>query len=153
MRPTRLALCSATLAALTSLIAPHPAEAAAPRVEFTKIHFDGPGPDRGGNKSLNGEYVVIKNTTRKAIDLEGWTLTDAARFKYTFAAVTLKAGKQVTIRSGQGKDTTTLYWNRKWYVWNNDKDTATLRDDRGRRVDVCSWKVTPRTSKGYTPCR
>ncbi|MDP9868239.1 hypothetical protein J2S55_007505 [Streptosporangium brasiliense] len=41
-----------------------------------KVYYDSPGSDLRSNASLNGEYVVIKNTTRTAIDLAGWTLRD-----------------------------------------------------------------------------
>lgn len=39
-----------------------------------------------------------------------------------------------------GRDTRTdLYKDRRHYVWNNDHDTATLRNDHGRFVDDYSW--------------
>ena len=39
-----------------------------------------------------------------------------------------------------GRDTRTdVFQDRRAYVWNNDYDTATLRNDRGRFVDDASW--------------
>lgn len=32
-----------------------------------------------------------------------------------------------------------MYQDRRAYVWNNDADTATLRNDRGRLVDETTW--------------
>lgn len=117
-----------------------PAQAAAPKVRIVKIYYDSPGPDRGGNASLNGEYVVLKNFGTAAVSLKGWTIRDKNGFRYTFKAFTLKRGKTVTLRTGKGKDTaTTMYWGRGWYVWNNDKDTAYLRDKAGRLVHSCSY--------------
>ncbi|WP_425489523.1 lamin tail domain-containing protein [Nonomuraea typhae] len=52
--------------------------------------------------------------------LEKWVLRDKNGFKNRFPRFTLGAGKSVTVRSGQGSDTsTTLSWGRSWYVWNN----------------------------------
>ena len=39
---------------------------ALPAIMISKVQFDSPGADRGGNTSLNAEYVVIKNTTRSS---------------------------------------------------------------------------------------
>ncbi|HEY9371022.1 lamin tail domain-containing protein [Streptomyces sp.] len=137
---TRLVPAAAAGVVATALVA-SPAQAATPAVMFTKVYYDSPGSDRGGNTSLNGEYVVVKNTTRKAIQMEQWVLRDKNGFKYRFPRFTLKPGKQVTVRSGQGKDSsTTLFWQRKWYVWNNTGDTAGIyRGSDLKRIDVCSW--------------
>ncbi|WP_326813975.1 MULTISPECIES: hypothetical protein [unclassified Streptomyces] len=32
-----------------------------------------------------------------------------------------------------------VYQDRRTYVWNNDHDTATLRDAHGRTIDSTSW--------------
>jgi hypothetical protein len=80
-------------------------------VQITKVYYDSPGSDRGGNTLLNSEYVVLKNTTTKAIAMESWILRDKTGYKYRFPKFTLKPGKTVTVRSGKGRDTTTtLYW-------------------------------------------
>lgn len=55
----------------------------------------------------------------------------------------LGAKKKLTIRSGQGSDgTTTVYWGRRAYVWNNDKDSAYVRNANGRLIDSCSYDST-----------
>ncbi|MGW2090285.1 lamin tail domain-containing protein [Streptomyces sp. NPDC001880] len=72
-----------------------------------------------------------------------WVLVDASNHKYTFGSYTLGKGKTVTIRTGKGKNTATnLYQNRGAYVWNNDKDTATLKKSNGSKVDSCSYNST-----------
>lgn len=140
----------AALAAGVVVVSPT-AYAAGPAVQITKIYYDSPGsPDFGGNSSLNGEYVQIKNTTKKAVSLTGWTVRDTTRrpdHVYTFGTFTLGAGKTVTLRTGKGKDTsTTRYWGRSGgtfaYIWNQDKDTAYLRDASGTLVDSCSYNST-----------
>jgi hypothetical protein len=41
---------------------------------------------------------------------------------------------------GSGSDTRrNLDWGQGYYVWNNDGDTATLRNSRGTTVDRCSY--------------
>ncbi|MEU3687515.1 lamin tail domain-containing protein [Streptomyces narbonensis] len=137
-----------TLAAVTAaaasgvLLLPSPAEAAG-SVHLYKIYYDSPGSDRGANSSLNAEYVQIRNTTGAAVNLRGWTVRDAANHKYTFGSFTLGKGKIVTVRTGRGTNTSAnVYQNRGWYVWNNDKDTATLRKPNGTWVDSCSYNST-----------
>ncbi|WP_226898920.1 lamin tail domain-containing protein [Nonomuraea phyllanthi] len=70
-----------------------------------------------------------------------WASARGARQKYRFPRFTLRPGKTVTVRSGQGTDTrTTLYWGRKWYVWNNDGDRASLyRGSDLKKIDACDW--------------
>ncbi|WP_433259425.1 lamin tail domain-containing protein (plasmid) [Streptosporangium sp. CA-135522] len=100
--------------------------------------------DRRSNASLNGEYVTIRNTTRTAIDLTGWSLRDKTGYVYTFGDdVLLAAGKRLTLRTGQGRDSaTTLYWGRRQYVWNNDTDAASLRRPDARLIDTCAYNST-----------
>ncbi|MCX5225975.1 lamin tail domain-containing protein [Streptomyces sp. NBC_00233] len=137
-----------TFAAVTAaaasgiLLLPTQAQAAG-SVHLYKIHYDSPGSDRGGNTSLNGEWVQIRNTTGAAVNLRGWTLTDAANHKYTFGNFVLGKGKIVTVRTGRGTNTSAnVYQNRGWYVWNNDRDTATLKKSNGTRIDTCSYNST-----------
>jgi len=140
-------LTAATLAAGALVVTP-PAQAAAPAVRIIKIYYDSPGsPDLGGNRSLNGEYIQLKNMTRRAINLKGWTVSDATKRKdhvYTFKNFVLRPGKIVTLRTGKGRDTsTTVYWGRSGgtyaYIWNQVRDTAYLRDPSGSLVDTCSY--------------
>ncbi|MFG3552690.1 lamin tail domain-containing protein [Streptomyces sp. NPDC047725] len=102
--------------------------------------YDSPGRDDRSNRSLNAEWVEITNNTRRAVDLAGWTLRDEAGPRYTFHGYRIEGRSTVRIHTGQGRDTRTdVYQDRRDYVWNNDSDTATLRNDRGRFVDDESW--------------
>ncbi|MFI1963750.1 lamin tail domain-containing protein [Streptomyces pathocidini] len=121
------------------LLLPVQAQAAG-SVYLSKVYYDSPGSDTGGNASLNGEYVQIKNSTSRGVNLKGWTLTDAQKHKYTFGTYTLGAGKTVTVKTGKGTNTSsTRYQGRTWYVWNNTSDKATLRKPAGTTVDTCSY--------------
>ncbi|MFH8804900.1 lamin tail domain-containing protein [Streptomyces sp. NPDC017936] len=139
----RLAAASLAAGALVSL-ASLPASAddhrARPKVEISNVQYDSPGRDDRSNRSLNREWVELTNTTRNAVNLDGWTLKDRSGHTYTFDHYRLAGRATVRIHTGEGRDTRTdLYQGRRNYVWNNDSDTATLRNDRGRFIDDYSW--------------
>ncbi|MDT3399804.1 lamin tail domain-containing protein [Streptomyces sp. B1866] len=144
MTHTRTFTAAALVAAAAVGMVLLPAQAqAAGSVHLHKIYYDSPGSDTRSNASLNGEYVQIKNSTSRGVSLRGWTLTDAANHRYTFGAYTLGAGRTVTVHTGKGRNTTAhLYQGRSAYVWNNDRDTATLRRSSGSTVDRCSYNST-----------
>ncbi|WP_066360399.1 lamin tail domain-containing protein [Herbidospora mongoliensis] len=145
----RVLMVALLATASTTALLSAPAQAKAPAVQITKIYYNSPGsPDNGANGSLNGEYIQLKNITKKAVSLKGWTVRDATKAPdhiYTFAAFTLKPGKTVTLRTGVGKDTaTTRYWGRSGggtfaYIWNQASDTGYLRNASGKLVDSCAY--------------
>ncbi|MCC0100619.1 lamin tail domain-containing protein [Streptomyces flavotricini] len=109
-----------------------------PRVEIGRVQADSPGRDDHTNRSLDNEWVEITNTTRDAVNLRGWTLRDADGNRYRFDNTRINA--RATIRIHTGHHTRTdLFQNRRDYIWGNQGDTATLRDDRGRTVETESW--------------
>jgi hypothetical protein len=109
-------------------------------VRIAGVQYDSPGTDRGGNRSLNAEWVRIKNFGSRPKALGGWTLRDLAGHVYRFEKFRLGAGKSVKVHSGRGSDTAAhVYWGRRWYVWNNDGDKATLKNAAGRVVSVKRW--------------
>ncbi|MFJ9025979.1 lamin tail domain-containing protein [Streptomyces sp. NPDC102259] len=128
-----------SVAALPATAADH-ARPSRPVVEISKVQYDSPGRDTRSNRSLNSEWVELTNTTRNAVNLDGWTLTDESGHTYAFDHYRLAGRATVRIHTGEGRDTRTdLYQDRRAYVWNNDRDTATLRNDHGRFVDDESW--------------
>lgn len=136
-----MSLATALALSCAAVALPGAATAATPPIKITKIYFDSPGADRGGNKSLNAEYVRITNTTTKARSLKGWTLKDKQGFTYRFPTFTLKAKASVYVHTGKGTATAShRYYNRGWYVWNNTGDTAYLRDSRGVLRDSLAFK-------------
>ena len=116
-----------------------PAQAAF-RVQISEIYYNSPGPDHGSNTSLNAEWVQLHNTSRSKITLTGWTVRDRAGHVFKFATYTLGAHSYVKIHTGKGRRSQSdRYWGLSWYVWNNNGDKATLRDNHGNRIDRCSY--------------
>ncbi len=142
----RLAAVTLTVASLTALpltFAASSGAATTPAVKISYVSFDSPGSDKGGNTSLNAEYVRITNTTSTARNLTGWTLRDRSNHVYTFPTFTLGAQATVTVHTGKGTATSAhRYYNSGWYIWNNTGDTAYLRDSRGATLHTCSWTTT-----------
>ncbi|CAL9435506.1 MULTISPECIES: lamin tail domain-containing protein [Streptomyces] len=150
MRPVRLraalpALAGAAL--LTGTLLSTPAQAAG-GVKIHHVWFDSPGTDNRSNKSLNGEWVQLKNTSSQAVSLKGWVLKDASNHKYVFPNIKIGAGKYLKIHTGSGTNTASdRYQGRRAYVWNNDKDTATLTKAGGGKVASCSWTTRDPSDK------
>lgn len=116
-------------------------------ITIDSIRFGPSGDDDGSNASLNGEYLVIENTAGRAVQLEGWTIRDADRHVYTCPRLRLGPGKKVRLHTGAGDDgRQNIYWGQDNYVWNNDGDRATLKDEGGHRVDVCSYSGSGSTA-------
>jgi len=94
--------------------------------------------------------VILKNTSTTARSLTGWTVRDANGYVYKFGTFSLGAGKSVVLRTGKGTNSsTTRYWGRSWYVWNNTGDKAYLRNASGTSMDYCAWTST---GSGYKNC-
>lgn len=140
----RLAAASLAAAAVVGAVA-LPASAAdrtpdRPKVEISAVQYDAPGRDTRTNRSLNKEWVELTNTTRRAVNLDGWTLSDADGHTYTFDHYRLAGRATVRIHTGEGRDARTdLYQDRRRHIWDNRSDAATLRNDHDRIVDKTSW--------------
>ncbi|CAM5495896.1 MULTISPECIES: lamin tail domain-containing protein [Streptomyces] len=105
------------------------------------VQADSPGRDDGSNRSLNAEWVTVKNTSRRAVNLDNWTLTSERTHKtYRFHHLRLAGHQEVRVHTGHGRDTwRDVFQNRRDYVWDNHRDTATLRNDHHRVVDTKHW--------------
>ena len=126
------------------------AQAAVYRMQIHEIYYNSPGPDHGGNSSLNHEWVQLHNNSGSAISLADWTLRDKAGHGFRFGSYTIKPHGYVTIHTGKGVGTqTNRYWNHSWYIWNNTGDTAILENQHGTVIDRCSYQGT---SQGYAYC-
>ena len=109
-------------------------------IKINRINFDSPGSDTGSNSSRNAEWIRIKNTGSQTRSLNGWTIRDATNHVYRFQSFTLGAGATVTLHTGSGSNRYGhRYWNQGNYVWNNDGDTARLRNSGGTLIDRCSY--------------
>jgi hypothetical protein len=109
-------------------------------IRIVKIYFDSPGADTGSNSSLNAEWIRLKNTGSTGRYLTGWTIRDTSGHVYRFGTYRLRAGYTVTVHTGSGTNTRlNRYWRLDYYVWNNDGDTARLKNSGGTLIDKCSY--------------
>jgi hypothetical protein len=84
--------------------------------------------------------VELTNTTRRTVNLDGWTLKNEDGHPYTFDHYRLEGRATVRVHTGEGRESDSdLYMDRRNYVWDNHSDTATLRNDHGRFIDDASW--------------
>jgi len=101
-------------------------------VAITAANFEAASPEK---ENLNEEWVEISNSGTSDASLAGWSLEDGQNHTYSFPEINLAAGASVKVHSGSGTDTAKdLFWNRSSAVWNNDGDTATLKDAAGNVV-------------------
>ncbi|SEB97081.1 Lamin Tail Domain [Streptomyces misionensis] len=108
-------------------------------VYISGVRYDSTGRGARSNAALNQQWVAVSNESRRAVDLNGWTLSDAAGRTFTFRHYSLGAHATVRVHTGVGRDTRTdLYQDRRSEVWRK-ADRAKLRDDRGRLVDEIAW--------------
>lgn len=104
-----------------------------------QVQHDGPGRDDRSNRSLNAEWVEVKNTGRRTVNLRGFTLTDKQGTRYRFEGLRLDGRSSVKVHTGKGRDSShDVYQDRRNHVWDG-RDTATLRNDRGHVIDTRSW--------------
>lgn len=113
--------------------------------KITTLHADAKGDDRF---NLNGEYVRVANLEERPMNFKGFRISDCYGHTYSFPSAILLPGHTALLFTGQGKDLldprdqVKLYWNSDWPIWNNEGDTAFLRDPEGRLVD--SFEYRPR---------
>jgi hypothetical protein len=118
-----------------------PAEAATPPLRFHGAQYDSPGSDTRSATSLNNEWVSLVNSGSAAVNLNHYTIRDKANHVYTFGNVSIAGkGGRLWLHTGKGTNSTAnRYWGSGNYIWNNDGDTAYLRNASGKAVDNCSW--------------
>lgn len=142
MRRAVVSAIVAIMAVATSVLVAAPASAAGGVIIY-RAYYNSPGSDTGGNASINGEYVMLRNTSTVAKVVTGWTLRDKQNHVYKFPTTRINPGQYLTVRTGRGTNTAvTRYWGSSWYIWNNTGDTAYLRTPTGGLVDSCSWGST-----------
>ena len=109
------------------------------QVVLGAVQYDSPGRDNRTAASLNAEWVTVVNTGRQAVNLSGWTLSDADHHSYRFTHLRLAGHASARVHTGTGRDTATnVYQDRRVHVWDS-RDTATLRDNHNRVADTKSW--------------
>jgi hypothetical protein len=148
---TRVALAAVVALALLAGAAPGRTDRvqAAGCITIYRIYYNSPGTDDGSNTSLNGEWIRLYNGCSTGKSLTSWTIKDAAGHTYTFGSYTLRAYHYVRIHTGKGTNISTdRYWGRSAYIWNNDKDTAYLRNAVKTLKDSCAYN-NPSASAVY----
>jgi lamin tail-like protein len=135
------ALAAAAVTVAAAVVAPLPASAAS-SVLLTGIQYDPAGPDTRTNAHLNLEYVSIRNSSTRAVNLAGWRIRDAANHTYVFPRGYVLPGRTTAVvHTGKGRNTSVhLYWGSGNYIWNNTGDTARLQTPLNKTVDTCSYK-------------
>ncbi|MGW3141058.1 lamin tail domain-containing protein [Streptomyces sp. NPDC001139] len=127
-------------AALPAAADAQPGRAYHGSVFISAVHHASPWRDGRSNRSLNQEWADVTNDSRRAVNLDHWTLSDRDGHTYTFHHVLLQGRSTVRVHTGLGRDSRSdVYQDRRGFVWDKDFDTATLRDERGRLVDETSW--------------
>lgn len=103
------------------------------------IQYDSPGRDDRSNRSLNAEWVTVRNTGRTPVNIKGWSLSDKSGHTYRFGNLRLAGHSKIRVHTGNGHDNRwDVYQDRRNYVWDH-RDTATLRNDHRRVVDQVRW--------------
>ena len=133
-------------------------------MEIRRVQFDPFGEDTGSNRHLNREYIYLVNTGNNAKQLRGWKVFDRDRdHVYRFTSVLLDPGDTIRLRTGRGSFDGApacekgkpcpenahynFYWGLEEYVWDNDGDVATLRNDEGAVVDRCRYTAAVSSPK------
>ncbi|MCU1613501.1 MAG: hypothetical protein JWO98_1041 [Frankiales bacterium] len=145
----RLGIVAASVAvALATVFSVSSPAQAATAVKISGIYYNSPGNDTRSNTSLNAEYVNLQNLTRSTQVITNWTIRDVAGHVYKFPTTSIPAGRTITLRTGKGANsTTTRYWQQTNYIWNNDRDTAYLRNAAGASVYTCAYNSTAASYK------
>lgn len=146
----KLSLAAAIVAGMLMSVLPATQAEALASIQIGRMQYDAPGTDT--TKTLNGEYIELKNISNHAVVMTGWTVRDKANHVYKFGTFTLASKRAVTLFTGAGKNTAGhRYWGSGWFIWNNAKpgDTAVVRTAGGGPVDTCAY---PGGAPGYKKC-
>jgi hypothetical protein len=99
------------------------------------------------SKTLKGEMVNLLNQSASTLSLTGWVVKNSANIKHKLDGASIPAGATLRVRTGKGTNSTTdRYWGRSQQVWNNTKDTATLKSG-SLTVSTCSYNNGSKSSK------
>jgi competence protein ComEC len=103
-------------------------------VQITGIFYDGAGSQEPD------EYVDIQNQESFSIQLQGWTLRDAASHIYTFPNYVMQSGQVCRVYTNQNHpEWCGFNYGSGSAIWNNSGDTAYLRDGNGTLIDTYTY--------------
>lgn len=114
------------------IVIPH-IQTSAAAISISATQFDAPGDDR---QNLNGEWIQITNSGQNSAGMTGWMIfDDSGRQIYEFPSFALNPGSSVKVFTGKGSNSPAeLYMERGSPIWNNNGDTAILKDASGRVI-------------------
>lgn len=146
MPVTRRACAVLAAAALATTVCATAAEAAPSPLVFARFQADAGGSrvkDTAAN--VNGEWIQVRNTTGRAIDVTGYTIRDAHNNRFVFPrGSVIGARATVTVYTGKGANGGgRFYWKQGFHKWNNTGDTAILLTPRGARLAACTYRKNP----------
>ncbi|HLC78195.1 MAG TPA: thermonuclease family protein [Candidatus Nanoarchaeia archaeon] len=82
---------------------------------------------------VENQEILIGNKCDFTCKLDGWTIKDEGRKKYTFENYTLDGELKIVV--GKGDNTrSTLYWGQEDYVWTQKGDSLFIRDENNKLV-------------------
>lgn len=143
-------------------------------VEVTegKLELEAAHPDASGTErtNLRDEYVTFTNAGDAALDLDGWTIHDAAEEEdrvregdHTFTipeGVVLDPEATLTVHTGSAPDADEfeegatdrhLYWGKRRPIWNNDADIIVVSDDADHPVLATRYERTETGEYEFEP--
>ncbi|HWO18862.1 MAG TPA: lamin tail domain-containing protein [Kofleriaceae bacterium] len=98
------------------------------------------------SSTVTAEFVELVNLGGSAADLSGWTVSDGAGVKHTFASGTsLAAGKAITVFGGAASipgGITAVAASTGTLALGNSGDTVTVRNAAGTQVDGFTYSST-----------
>jgi endonuclease/exonuclease/phosphatase family metal-dependent hydrolase len=107
-------------------------------VFINEVLINEPGSD------VNGEFVELVNPAGTAVDLSGWTVSDAAGLRHTFAGgTTLGAGKAIVVFGGAsgipGTVTNAVAASTGTLSLSNSSETVTVKNAQGTTVSTATF--------------
>jgi endonuclease/exonuclease/phosphatase family metal-dependent hydrolase len=106
-------------------------------VFINEVMINEPGSD------VNGEFVELVNPGSAAVDLSGWTVSDATALRHTFAAGTsLAAGKAIVVFGGASAIPTginAVAASTGSLNLSNSSETVTVKNSAGTAVDTATF--------------
>ena len=94
----------------------------------------------GTGQGQPDEYVLIENEESFPIQLQNWTLKDAKDHTFTFPSFVIQPNQQCRIYTNQiHPQWCSFSYGSGTPIWNNDHDTAYLRDASGTLIDDYSY--------------
>jgi endonuclease YncB( thermonuclease family) len=111
------------------------------QVEISKVVYDAAGDDQ---QNPNGEWVDIKSTSSKPVDLSWYVIDNPPYTKVIPGGTVLKPGESLRLKMGSGISTLStspvkLYLGARSGVLNNTGDIVSLRTFSEVRLDCYAW--------------